>query len=83
LKVIHHGELASGNTPLPLPIQAELRSLLKREEVDTSNVRRGMDDKQVARFWSFIRGRSAKRDITDLIVASLKDFLTLLTDPNP
>ena len=60
-------------------IQADLRKLLARDEVDTANIRAGMDQKQVGRFWSFMRGRKARREDLALVFARLQSFAELLS----
>lgn len=60
-------------------VQADLRALLHREYLNGANVRAGMDKRQVARFWAFMRGQSGKRADVDTLLVNLKGLLLFIS----
>ena len=59
-------------------VQADLRALLRRPYLNGACVRAGMDKRQVARFWAFMRGQSAKREDLNFVFNNVKQLLSLL-----
>ncbi|MBD2752604.1 hypothetical protein [Spirosoma validum] len=60
-------------------IQADFRSLLRRKYINGANVRASMDNRQIARFWAFMRGNMASRKYLNEMILKLKILLELLT----
>ncbi|GAB4035242.1 hypothetical protein [Spirosoma gilvum] len=77
--LLYFAGLAPADQKHGAAVQNGLRAFLKRDVINGANVRVKMDERQLARYWGFIRGSSAKREDIDHILAELKKLLLLLS----